>query len=54
MSITYYTGPAGVVFSPDELLIIWKYLATQPTEENRVIRDRVKRYLEERASCPTS
>jgi len=41
-----YEGPAGVVFSDDDLLIIWSYLSRIPTAENSDIRRRIHKYLE--------
>jgi len=46
MAVRTYEGPAGVVFTADELLIIWSYLTRLPTSENGEIRRRIQRYLE--------
>jgi hypothetical protein len=43
-----YSGPAGVTFTPDELLIIWSDLTRIPTAENDEIRRRIHQYLEGR------
>lgn len=47
MTTQTYQGPAGVIFSPQEYLLIWQALALNPTTENAPIRARLKRYLEE-------
>jgi hypothetical protein len=41
-----YTGPAGVVFTRDELLIMWADLCRHPTDDNEAIRHRIANYLE--------
>lgn len=43
---TEYTGPAGVNFTDEELLVIWQFLTRIPTSENAEIRAKIKRYLE--------
>lgn len=44
----YRQGPAGVFFTPDELLIIWAYLTRLPTAENDEIRQRIRQFLDAR------
>lgn len=46
MTVTQYAGPAGVVFTPDELLILWAELCRHPTVENLHMREKIKRWLE--------
>lgn len=46
MTTETYHGPAGVVFTDDELLIIWAYLTRLPMPENSDIRRRIRVYLE--------
>jgi hypothetical protein len=41
-----YTGPAGVVFTPDELLVIWADLTRIPTTENKSVREKIAAHLE--------
>ena len=41
-----YQGPSGVVFTRDELLVIWAALNHIPTAETGPISRRIKRYLE--------
>lgn len=41
-----YDGPAGVVFTHDELLVIWSGLTRIPSAENGSIREKIQRYLE--------
>jgi hypothetical protein len=43
-----YEGPGGVVFTPDELLIIWSCLYRLVNSENAPIRRKIERYLEGR------
>lgn len=43
-----YEGPAGVVLTPDEILITWKYLCLNPTAENASVRKKATDYLEKR------
>lgn len=43
-----YSGPAGVVFTPDDLLEIWRQLCLHPTPETERIRDKIKHCLEYR------
>lgn len=45
---TCYTGPAGVHFTPDELLVLWADLSRIPTAENASIRNKIKAWLESR------
>ena len=45
---TCYTGPAGVHFTPDELLVLWAELYRHPTPENKPMRDKIKAWLESR------
>lgn len=40
-----YTGPAGIVFTREQLLIIWQYLTRIPTAENAEIRKLIADYL---------
>lgn len=41
-------SPAGVLFTPDELLILWAELCRRPTVENQPMRDTIKAWLESR------
>lgn len=43
-----YEGPAGVVLTPADLLVIWKDLCRVPTGENAEIRRKIKEQLEHR------
>lgn len=43
-----YSGPAGVHFTPDELLILWAELCRHPTAENQILRIKIKMWLESR------
>jgi hypothetical protein len=45
---TCYTGPSGVFFTPDELLILWAELCRHATPENQMMRDKIKAWLESR------
>jgi uncharacterized protein len=47
-------GPAGVVFTPDELLIIWAYLTRLADTENAGVRQKIQRWLERREECQTT
>lgn len=44
-----YEGPAGVHFTPEELLEIWRALSLIPTADNASARSKVKRFLEQRS-----
>lgn len=41
--------PAGVVFTPDELLIIWADLTRIATTENSIIREKIAAHLESKS-----
>jgi hypothetical protein len=41
-----YAGPAGVVFTPDELLVIWAHLTRIADTENKSVREKITAYLE--------
>lgn len=45
---TTYAGPAGVILTPDELLILWADLCRIPTAQNASIREKIKAWLESR------
>ena len=49
MSGTVYSGPATVVFTDEELLIIWSCLTRNANTENGEIRRRIQAYLETKA-----
>jgi len=48
-----YCGPAGVTFTSEELLILWKLLCLNPTGENATIRYKIKQFLERDAPSST-
>jgi len=48
LGVTPYTGPAGVMLSPDEWLIVLADLTRLARAENADIRLKIHRYLESR------
>lgn len=50
MSDTTYSGSAGVIFTPDELLTMWAEMCRHPTEDNEIMRAKIKAWLEARNS----
>jgi hypothetical protein len=40
-----YTGPAGVIFTPDELLVIWAHLTRIADTDNKSVREKIAAYL---------
>lgn len=41
-----YAGPAGLVLTRDECLVLWALLERCATAENASIREKLKKYLE--------
>lgn len=49
--VTKYTGPAGIVFTPEEAQTILDFLTLLARAENADIRRRLRAYLEAREEC---
>ena len=41
-----YRGPAGIILSPEDALIVWRLLNLNPTAENSQLRQRLETYLD--------